>query len=147
MRCTFVLDVDMHEPSVPDSEKPKLKSREAINRSSGELRKEYFMPSGTEYEHPDAWKFVNFGMANAADDECREHVKPMTAQARARLQLEYRATALGIHDEADRQLFFDGVIAGYESVNGKMAFLPGPNYATWKADRDAKEVVNKETDI
>ena len=143
MRCKFVLDVDMHEPAVPESEKPKLKVRKSINRSSGLERDEHYFTAGTEYEHPDAWRFVNFGMADAADDECKAHAKPMTAEARETLQLACKADSLGIHDKDDRELFFKGYIAGYEKVGENMAYLPGPNYAAWQVELKATAAKTK----
>ena len=81
---------------------------------------------------------VNAGIAKPADAECEAMCKKMTPEERAQLELEYKATSLGINDPVDRQLFFDGVIAGYEAVgDGQLAWLPGPHYEKWKAEQEA----------
>jgi len=137
MKCKFVVKVDMHEPAVPDSEKSKLVAH-TVRNSLGEDRIDHYFPAGTEYEHPDAWRFVNFGMADAADDECKKKCKPLSDEDRALLQKRYAAASLGIHDQADVQLFLDDVIAGYEFIDGKAAYIPGPNWSAHQAKIDAE---------
>jgi hypothetical protein len=105
----------------------------------------WVFPAGTVLDHPDAWKFVNFGMATAEDDECEQWVKPMTPERAAYVQKRYRAASLGIHDAADLQLFMDDVIAGYEMApNGQLAYLPGPKWEEWNAANKAKQAAKED---
>ena len=138
MKCKFILDVDVDVSTMPDDQKPKIKWKTTINRLTGEPRLEAYFPAGTEYEHDNAAFFVNHGMALPADAECEAAVKPMSPDQRKKVEQEYHAAVLGIADAKDKELFFAGVIAGYERLeNGQLAYLPGPNYDAWKAAQDA----------
>lgn len=138
MKCRFIVDVDADISGVPESEKPKLKWRTSKNYVTGEPRPEPYFPAGTEYEHPGAAGLCDWGMAVPADAECEAAAKPMSPEQRADLELNYKAAALGIHDKKDVDLFKAGVIAGYESVEGQIAYKPGPNWAAYKAELDAE---------
>jgi len=138
MRCRFVVQVDMHEPAVPESEKHKLVEK-VVKNSRGEDRTDHFFPAGTEYEHPDAWRFVNFGMADAVDDECKAMAKPLSDAERKMLQKRYAAASAGVHDQDDVQLFLDDKILGYRDVDGQTAYIPGPRWAEHEAELEATQ--------
>lgn len=135
MKCKFVFDVSV-DPSTMDEESKKLIRYRAVKRPSGKVVMEPYFPSGTEYEHPAAAMFVTRGMAVPADEECLQACPNLTESELQRLQLNYQADALGIADKEDRELFFAGVIAGYEQVNGRTAYLPGPNWQPYKDAQD-----------
>lgn len=135
MKCRFVFDVSVDPSTMEETSKALIKLR-PVKRSSGKLVMEPYFPSGTEYEHPAAAMFVMRGMAVPADDECLDACPNLTESELQRLQLNYKADELGIADKDDRELFFAGVIAGYEQVNGRTAYLPGPN---WQAYTEAQD--------
>lgn len=138
MKCEFLVDADTERSMLTPEEAAKTKTRMSRNATTGEMREEAYFPAGTIHEHPECWKLVNFGMAKPADAECEARCKPMTPEDRAKLELSYKADSLGIHDPDDRKLFFDGVIAGYEGLGeGKIAYLPGPNWEAWKAKQES----------
>jgi len=53
------------------------------------------MPAGAEIEHPQAFRLVQQGMAEPADDECRERVGQSSSSARA--TIEAAADQIGRH--------------------------------------------------
>lgn len=136
MKCKFVIDVGADVSTMSESEKAKVHWRSVVNAATGAKRLEAFFPAGTEYEHPNAAYFVNRGMAVPADAECEAAAITLAPEQRARLELEYKADAAGVVDAHDRELFLAGVILGYEQVDGKTAYVPGPNYANWKQAQD-----------
>lgn len=138
MKCKFVFDVSVDPSTMDDAQKELIQLR-AVKRQTGKIVMEPYFPSGTEYEHPNAVFFVTRGMAVPADDECRVACPHMTEAELKKLQQEYEADSLGIEDKDDRELFFAGIIAGYEQVSGRTAYLPGPN---WQKYKDAQEAVN-----
>ena len=130
MRCKFINDTDTEPRLLPPSEAVKAVARPSKHRETGEIRNDWFFPAGTELDHPDAWKMVNFGMATASDQECLDACQKITADEKSRRELAYQADAKGINEESDRDLFFRGVITGYERLpNGSLAYVPGPNWA------------------
>lgn len=137
MKCEFLVDADTEKSLLDPAEAAKVVSRWSRNSTTGVMREEWYFPKGTIHEHPECWRLVDCGIAKPADAECEARCKQMTPAERARLELEYKADALGINDPVDRQLFFDGVIAGYEAVgDGQLAWLPGPNYEHWRAEQE-----------
>lgn len=147
MKCEFLVDADTERDRLEPAEAAKTVARWSRNTTTGEMRQEWYFPKGTIHEHPECWRLVDCGIAKPADAECEARCKKMTPEERAQLELAYKADSLGIHDPVDRQLFFDGVIAGYEAVgNGQLAWLPGPNYEKWKAEQEALKK-QKESDI
>jgi hypothetical protein len=129
VKCKFINDTDTEPSLLPESEAAKAVARPARNRETGEIRNDWYFPAGTELDHPDAWKMVNFGMATASDQECLDACQKITADEKSRRELAYQADAKGINEPADRDLFFRGVITGYERLpNGSLAYVPGPNW-------------------
>jgi hypothetical protein len=146
MKCKFVLDVDVDVRKLATAQKSQIRWRAGVNKFTGKTRREAYFAAGTEYDHPNAAFFVNHGMAVPADDDCEAACDQITPEQRDELELSYKATSLGIHDEHDRDLFFGGVIAGYERVKGKLAYLPGPNWAQWDQEQQAAAAV-PESDV
>lgn len=145
MKCTFLNDTFTEKNLLPPSEQEKVVTRIEYHAITGEPRPAYYFPAGTVLEHPHAWKFVNFGMATPADEECEKHVMPVTPERAAYMQKRMLATSLGINDEIDVQLFMDDVIAGYEMVpNGKLAYLPGEKWAEWDSANKAKQATKED---
>ena len=145
MKCQFLNDTFTERDTLPASEQEKCVAKTEYHRDTGSPRVSWYFPAGTVLEHPDAWKFVNFGMATAADDECQEWIKPVTPERAAYMQKRYRAASLGIRGDVDLQLFMDDVIAGYEMVpNGQLAYLPGPKWDEWNATNKAKQAAKED---
>ncbi len=148
MKCKFIHDVDVQASALPESEKAKVKMKQVKSRRTGKMRWEAYFPAGTIYEHPNAAHFVDCGMAIPEDPECEAACKPMTEEQRISMQNSAQCNALGIHDDNDRELFALGFIAGYEKVDGKDVYIPGPNYAQWEADRKASATtLSKDSEI
>jgi hypothetical protein len=84
-------------------------------------------PSGTLIRHPDAWRLVQMGVAEPADDEC-DAKAGMTANDQIRARHAYERLSLGIHPE-DFAAFDAGHMRGY---NRDGSWIPGPNYAEYK---------------
>lgn len=137
MKCQFVIDVDVDVSTMDVESKKLIKWRPVKDGKTGKMRMEPYFPAGTDYEHPNAAYFVERGMAIPKDAACEAACPQLTVEERTRREQEYRADQLGIVDANDRELFFAGVIAGYEQINGQAAHLPGPNYAAYKAAQDA----------
>lgn len=144
MKCKFVCDVDVDASTLDAVHKSKLKFRETRNRVTGLPQFEAYFSAGTEYEHPNAAFFVDRGMAVPVDGECTEKCKPISQEQRNSLELSYKADLLGINDPKDRDLFFAGVIGGYEPVNGQMAYIKGPNYDAWRNGIAAEKAKQEE---
>jgi len=145
MKCKFINDTDTEPRLLPESEAAKAVARPARNRETGEIRNDWYFPAGTELDHPDAWKMVNFGMATASDQECVDACQKITAEETSRRELAYQADAKGINEEADRDLFFRGVITGYERLpNGSLAYVPGPKWGDHAQKIEAEK--SKEND-
>lgn len=140
MKCQFVCDVSVDVSTMDDEHKAKIHFRQVRDRA-GKTKMEPYFPAGTEYEHPAAVHFVERGVAIPSDDECREACAHISSSELKRLQEEYAADAAGISDKDDRELFKAGVIEGYEQVNGKTAYKPGPN---WKRYRTAQEKLKQQ---
>lgn len=82
-------------------------------------------PAGFVVTHPDAYKLVQMGIAEAADDECREKLEDL-GWSDARIwnaRIAQRRVAKGIHPD-DYEAFANGEIDGY---TGDGAYVPGPN--------------------
>lgn len=137
MKCTFVIDVDVDVAVLDVTARKSIQWRPVRDAKTGKTKLEAYFPAGTEYAHPNAAYFVNRGMAVPADDECEAACPGLTPEMRQKLEQEYAADQRGIVDKDDRELFFAGVIDGYEQVQGRTAYIPGPNYASWKQAQDA----------
>jgi len=148
MKCKFVLDVEADLRGVSADQLHLLREKTVIERDTGKVVACPYFPEDTVYENPLAYRFVNTGMAVPADEECEKACIPMTPEQRERRQLEYQANCLGIHEDEHRELFFKGVIAGYERVpSGQLAFKRGPNWDQWYEEQQAKKAAKEEDDI
>lgn len=143
MKCKFIVDVDVDVSAMDDAHKPLVKwRRNERSRATGRIKSTPFFPAGTIYDHPNAAHFCDVGCAVPEDAECANACNQLTPEARKRLEQEYQANALGINDPDDRQLFFAGVIAGYEPIGEQLAYLPGPNWENWKAAQEVSPATN-----
>jgi hypothetical protein len=88
-----------------------------------EVNGAWYWPVGTIEDHPAAWRLVEHGCAEAADDECEERVGK-TKQQQQIARMRFAAMEKGILPE-DYQRFYDGELAGY-TIKGKD--IPGPNH-------------------
>lgn len=86
-------------------------------------------PAGTVIEHPDAYRLVLKGVAEAVDDECREAAPTTPRQAVERLN-SYLKLAAGITPE-DRAAWDKGYMRGY---NPDGTWKPGPNAAEFEQE-------------
>lgn len=89
-------------------------------------------PAGTIIDHPDAFRLVEHGVAEPADEECRLRVTRSSAQLVA-AKAAYPAIEAGIAAE-DMPAYRDGKMVGY---NPDGTWIPGPNYQ--EEDEDAGE--------
>lgn len=139
MKCEFLVDTDTELDDKSEEHKALLKSRVVKSAHTGQPRIDYYWPKGTVVELDSAWQLVDYGVAKPADDECAARCRPMSPEDRAKLEKEYVAATLGIHDANDLDLFMRDIIAGYEPVNGKYAYKPGPRWAEYVAEQEAKK--------
>ena len=79
-------------------------------------------PAGHIHERHDAYKLVQHGNAEPADEECRKACG-MTDEEMAHAQKTHRRIAAGIQPE-DYQAFDDGLMTGYDHLGNP---IPGPN--------------------
>lgn len=86
-----------------------------------------FWKLGAIIDHPDAWKLVSLGCAEAADEECAAMVNRTPAEQAAAAAAYARASA-GILPK-DFAAFNAGYMTGY-APDGK--WIPGPNYAEYE---------------
>jgi len=81
-----------------------------------------YFPAGTVLESPDAFRLVQMGNAEPADDECRERAN-MTSEEMQAAQEHQEALVRGIaYEDVDR--FKRGEIVGRDE-DGE--YIPGPN--------------------
>ena len=92
-----------------------------------------FWKVGAEFDNEWGPEMVKAGVAEPVDDECREACQRTPAQIAA-AQKAYERTRLGIHPD-DFEAFDKGYMAGY--LDGE--WIPGPNYAEWKAEQEQLE--------
>ena len=81
------------------------------------------LPAGTVIDHPHAFWLVRLGLAEAADEECRDAIRMNQEQLEAAQRASVRAER-GIHPE-DARAFDAGLMIGY---NEDESWIPGPNY-------------------
>lgn len=91
-------------------------------------------PAGTIIDHPEAFRLVQQGCAEAADDECRD-AAGMTLEEQVKARIHYDMVSQGIAPE-DYEAYQAGVMRGYDR-NGD--WIPGPNYDVWAAEQDEEE--------
>jgi hypothetical protein len=106
-------------PSAPDDE--RIEVRDGVR----------YWPAGTVHDHPRAYRLVEMGMAEPADDECRLRACMTTEEMKA-AQVKQELVGKGIHPD-DYQRYLDGEIIGYDEDG---ADIPGPN---WVEDTDEND--------
>lgn len=89
-----------------------------------------YWPAGAIVDNPRAFRLVQNGVAEPADEECEVRVS-MTAEELAEAQQAQRRVAAGIHPE-DYEAFDAGLMAGYDEDGHH---VPGPNFVA--VDDDA----------
>lgn len=105
-----------------------MKARYLIDHPAAPKHPSYVAGQGTMLraggiiEHPDAYKLVRMGLAEAADAGCEAAVQ-RTPEQLAIARRNYPATAAGITPD-DRQRFFAGELLGYRPDGSE---IPGPN--------------------
>lgn len=124
MKCRYLIDVT--EPREIHWDKPGV-----VLREDGPLAGHHVWPVGTIEEHPNAYRLVQMGMAEPADDECRLKAAMTTKEFEQAKRLNGALNA-GIQPE-DYQRFFDGEILGYDAEGND---IPGPNYIPTDEDDD-----------
>lgn len=80
------------------------------------------IPIGTINDRADAYKWVLMGVADSADEECRQRVNITPKQLKA-VKHAAKRTALGIIPE-DFEAYDSGEMRGYKKDG---SFIPGPN--------------------
>ena len=90
-----------------------------------------YWPEGTILEDPRAYRLVQMGMGEPADDECTLSACMSSAEMKA-AQIKSEMVGKGIHPD-DYQRYLDGEIIGYDE-NGDD--IPGPNYIERDSDDD-----------
>jgi hypothetical protein len=101
----------------------------------------HYWDRGAIIDDPDAWKLVRFGVAEPADEECREKAG-MTPEQMQVAQHAARRLNAGIHPQ-DVRKYDNGEILGYRP-DGK--YIPGPNYKPGETDNSDDELI-ADTDI
>jgi hypothetical protein len=78
-------------------------------------------------DHADAWKLVQLGCAEPADEEC-DRKAGMTAEQRTAAQHASLRAERGIIPE-DFVAYDSGVMTGYQPDG---SWIPGPNFEDWQ---------------
>ncbi len=109
MKCRFLRDMEYIIRPGPDAPA-------SARRSIG------IRPAGFVLEDPDAYKLVEHGVAEPADEECAAAVR-LTPAELERVRAAYPRIAAGIHPD-DYEAFDEGRMVGY---NPDGSWKPGPN--------------------
>lgn len=104
-------------------------------------RPAHYWDVGAIIDHPDAWKLVRQGIAEPADDECRERAG-LTAEQMLASQHAARRLNAGILPQ-DFRKYDNGEILGYKPEDG--TYIPGPNYQPGVTD-STSDVLIADTD-
>jgi hypothetical protein len=96
-------------------------------------------PAGTIIDHPDAYRLVQLGVAEPADEEC-EQKHGMTHENMLAKQKTFPRIARGILPE-DYEAFENGEMIGYDNQG---RWVPGPNYCGSEQDYEDTAVETEE---
>ena len=121
---------------------PRDTPQTSVRAASPGRRPLHYWDCGAVIEHPDAWKLVNMGVAEPADDECRAKCG-MTAEQMQAAQHAARRLSAGILPQ-DFRKFDSGEILGYRPEDGR--YIPGPNYKPGETD-DSSDTLITDTDL
>lgn len=108
---------------------PELKSddtREVEILRNGAMVKLRFWNKGAVVNHPQAFRLVQMGTCEPADDECKERAN-MNPEQSTKAAQAYERLSVGITVE-DAEKFDRGEIVGY---NPDGSYKPGPNAVTF----------------
>lgn len=96
------------------------------------------IPKGTILELPEAYKFVQHGIADPADEECRV-AAGLSDPEIVLAKMRQRRVAAGIHPD-DYDAYDQGIMVGY---NPDGSFKPGPNYeeAVWEETKRNSPII------
>lgn len=142
MKAKLLLDQWANPKTAPDELRAQLKFKPGRDRS-GEPTAIAYYPAGTVFTGDQAVFLCRTGQAEPADDECSQALG-MSPEKQKILQTEYLMDSLGIRED-DRELYRQGVITGYEKLDGKLEYKRGPN---WDAYMEAKAAAEEiEDDI
>ncbi len=99
------------------------------------------IPAGTILDLPEAYKFVQHGIADPADEECRA-AAGMSDPEIVLAKMRQRRTSAGIAME-DYDVFDKGIMVGY---NPDGTFKPGPNFeaAEWEQRKADSSLIIEE---
>ena len=100
-------------------------------------QKSAVIPKGTVLDVPDAYRLVQMGVAEPADEECQRRAN-RTPNQMVVAQYAYERTSLGIHPE-DYGAYESGEMVGY---NPDGSFIPGPAF-TGDDDEEADGELNE----
>lgn len=99
------------------------------------------IPGGTILDMPAAYKFVQHGIADPADEECRIAAS-MTDPQITLAKMRQRRVSAGIHPD-DYDAYDTGIMVGY---NPDGSFKPGPNFAEaeWEQRKEDSPLIIEE---
>jgi len=118
MKAKLIRDARV-TPGAPDDD--RMEVRDGVR----------YWPEGTVLEDRRAYRLVQMGMAEPADDECTLKACMTTAEMKA-AQIKQEMVGKGIMPE-DYQRYLDGEILGYDEDGND---IPGPNYIDPDEDDD-----------
>jgi hypothetical protein len=100
----------------------KCRTIRVLSTQVDEAHPDGIMPPGTLIDHKDAFRLVQMGVAEAADEECdkRANVTPEEFEI---AKASYERIERGIHPE-DYDAYEQGLMTGYDADGN---WVPGPN--------------------
>lgn len=101
---------------------------------NGQMEPVQFWTLGAILSRPDSYLLVQMGIAEPADDECRQWAG-MTSAQMAQAQHAARRVTAGISPE-DFPLYDAGIITGY---NPDGSYVPGPNWDQMPQDDEDED--------
>jgi len=134
MKAMIIRDDIEVSPSAVLSEEEKAQTVERVVMRNGAKQSVRFFRQGATLSRDDCYKLVKMGVAEAADEECKQAVSMTTEQLR-QAQHAARRLSAGIHPE-DFALYDAGIITGY-TPDGQ--YQPGPNWDQMPKDSDEED--------
>lgn len=90
MKCKYRRPMERQNPAFDPMEAAEARKARRPYRVPFTI----MFPTGTEIEHPDAWRLVRMGVADPVDDECRE-AAGLTPEQIAERQARYEKLEAG----------------------------------------------------
>ena len=126
-------DIEVSPSAVlSDEEQSQTITRESWR--NGQMEPVRFWSLGAILSRPDSYLLVQMGIAEPADDECRQWAG-MTSAQMAQAQHAARRVTAGISPE-DFPLYDAGIITGY---NPDGSYVPGPNWDQMPQDDEDED--------